>query len=414
MKNTRSARIAALFVAVLVIGSASSASALSVAEIQAQIQFLLGQIAALGQSAGQTQSTVVGPVSQQRICMMMYRNLSFGSRGDDVVALQEFLRSEGYLSANATGYFGPATRAALARWQASQGIAAVGALGPMTRERIGLLCGEGGGGGIGVCTKEYRPVCGAKPIVCITTPCNPIQQTYGNRCMMLSDGATFLYEGSCRDTSTNPENDPRCKTWDDACHTWVRDVPGGRARTLPDTRTCASSQYPLFCKEYFDDSDNKAPTISSFSGPTSLAVNASGTWTIQASDPENGQLTYDIRWGDEGKFYRPNDMVAVNVIHQTTFTHAYSSAGTYTVSVVVRDAAGQEARTTSTVRIGSEPTYCTMEYAPVCGQPPEPACRHSIPACMMPDFPPQTYGNRCVMNAAGATFLYAGQCSGTY
>jgi peptidoglycan hydrolase-like protein with peptidoglycan-binding domain len=31
------------------------------------------------------------------------------------------------------------------------------------------------------CTKEYKPVCGAKQVVCIKAPCNPIQQTYGNR-----------------------------------------------------------------------------------------------------------------------------------------------------------------------------------------------------------------------------------------
>ena len=364
MKNTRSARIAALFVAVLVIGSASSASALSVAEIQAQIQSLLGQIAALGQSAGQTQTTVASPVSQQRICMMMYRNLSFGSRGDDVVALQEFLRAEGYFSANATGYFGPMTAQAVAKWQASQGVSAVGSFGPMSRERVRLWCGlPGQGGGWSGCTKEYAPVCGAKPIVCITTPCNPIQQTYGNRCMMLSDGATYLHDGACR-----------------------------------------------------GDSGNMPPTISSSSGPTTLNVNQLGTWTIQASDPENGQLTYSITWGDEQIFPVPMASMAAreSFVQTTTFTHTYNSAGTYTVVVRVQDDSGQLAQTTTSVRVGPETVYCTMEYAPVCGQPPEPACRHSIPACMMPDFPPQTYGNRCVMNAAGATFLYAGPCSGTY
>ncbi len=54
------------------------------------------------------------------------------------------------------------------------------------------------------CTMEYAPVCGLKPIVCITTPCNPIQQTYSNRCMMSADGATLSYEGACRPTPPVP------------------------------------------------------------------------------------------------------------------------------------------------------------------------------------------------------------------
>ena len=181
--------------------------------------------------------------------------------------------------------------------------------------------------------------------------------------MMLSDGATFLYEGVC---------------WD-----------GG---------------------------GNRPPTISSFSGPTTLNVNQSGTWTIQASDPENGPLTYNVTWGDEQFVPLPMASYAARdmFVQTTTFTHAYSSAGTYMVTVRVQDGSGQLAQTTTTVRVGPEPVYCTMEYAPVCGQPPEPACRKTPPYCMMPDFPPQTYGNRCMLEAAGATFLYAGQCSGTY
>lgn len=52
---------------------------------------------------------------------------------------------------------------------------------------------------------------------------------------------------------------------------------------------------------------------------------------------------------------------------------------------------------------------CTEEYAPVCWEPPMPDC---LPwrACveMMPL--PKTYSNKCYMNAAGATYLYAGEC----
>jgi hypothetical protein len=170
-----------------------------------------------------------------------------------------------------------------------------------------------------------------------------------------------------------------------------------------------------YCTAYFDvQSSNQPPSISSFSGPTSLAMNAMGTWSIQASDPENQQLSYRVTWGDEYSNllpYASMGMTSDAFVQTTTFTHAYASAGTYTVTILVHDAAGKEAKTSTTVQVGAVPVACTLQYDPVCGQPPEPACRHSIPACMMATPGPQTYGNWCMLNAAGATFLYSGQCN---
>lgn len=70
------------------------------------------------------------------------RDLSSGSRGDDVRALQRFLNVEGFTVAPSgpgsfgqeTDYFGPLTRGALARWQAAHGVyPAAGYFGPRTR-----------------------------------------------------------------------------------------------------------------------------------------------------------------------------------------------------------------------------------------------------------------------------------------
>ncbi len=488
-KNIRNVFIASLLSATIISSAvfASPASALTVDELQSQIKELLSKVSTLqeqlkvalqsqGQGSGQSDIQVT---AVPRICKIMPQYaLALGTRGDEVRGLQEFLKSEGFLNADATGFFGSLTRDALSRWQVSQGIPGVGIAGPMTREKLFARCGrtdlltvnptsgkaplqvtvtskigdansyrpsaadgqdvlidfgdgterqwvhcdtiandqfggqtmggtcinpvsfthtysangtytvkllQAGGMCVGgcperiiatsyvtvgdapvACTKEYRPVCGAKQVVCIKAPCNPVPQTYGNRCMMQADGASYLYDGACTDNGSN-----------------------------------------------------KPPVVSSFGGPTKLSVNENGTWTIQASDPESGYLSYAITWGDE--FIGPNwgsgSASAKNALDQTaTFTHSYAKAGTYTVTVIVSDSAGAQSKTSATVQVGSEAVACTMEYVPVCGRPT--GCMDTCPAgmyctmmCRLHD--PVTYGNRCMMNAAGAEFLYEGQCSAT-
>lgn len=68
------------------------------------------------------------------------RNLTVGSSGDDVVALQTWLEQKGFLVMPigvTKGYFGGITKAALAKYQISVGInPAVGYFGPITRGKI--------------------------------------------------------------------------------------------------------------------------------------------------------------------------------------------------------------------------------------------------------------------------------------
>jgi hypothetical protein len=210
-----------------------------------------------------------------------------------------------------------------------------------------------------VCTKEYKPVCGGKPIVCITTPCNPIPTTYGNRCSMSADGASFLYEGECR--SENPADDPQCKAWYDGCNSCARNAPGEPAACT--LKYCVAPG-KAYCTARFTDATNKPPVISGFSGPTILQEDATGTWTIKAKDPEGGTLSYQVWWGDEN-VYASNYTTATAArafTQSTSFTHAYSNPGTYTVQVTVRDSAGSEAKSSSTVRVdGSQGTICTTD-----------------------------------------------------
>jgi hypothetical protein len=111
------------------------------ADLQAQITALLAQIAALQAQAGGSASAST----------TFTRDLTIGSSGADVTALQNWLIKGGFaIPAGATGYFGAQTAAALAKYQASVGISpAAGYFGPITRAKVN---GSAGGTGTGTGT----------------------------------------------------------------------------------------------------------------------------------------------------------------------------------------------------------------------------------------------------------------------
>ncbi len=114
------------------------ASAQTTAELTAQINSLLAMIAQLqAQIAGTTPTTGAG--------MMFTSDLTIGSTGAEVTALQQWLVSKGYLvmpAGVAYGYFGPLTQSALAKYQAEAGISpAVGYFGPITRAKVNAMAG---------------------------------------------------------------------------------------------------------------------------------------------------------------------------------------------------------------------------------------------------------------------------------
>ncbi|MDO8553000.1 MAG: IPT/TIG domain-containing protein [bacterium] len=95
-------------------------------------------------------SSLQGAVSSSnpaRPCKALAIGLRFGMRdqapGGDIEYLQNFLIQEGYLNVNATGFFGPLTFRAVTNFQASNGISAIGLVGPMTRAAINARrCGN--------------------------------------------------------------------------------------------------------------------------------------------------------------------------------------------------------------------------------------------------------------------------------
>lgn len=87
-------------------------------------------------ASAQTQATA-------SVAFTFTRDLTIGSVGADVTALQTLLINRGFgIPAGATGYFGAQTQAALARYQAANGIApAAGYFGPITRAHVAANVG---------------------------------------------------------------------------------------------------------------------------------------------------------------------------------------------------------------------------------------------------------------------------------
>lgn len=121
---------AALCIATLVLPAFASAATIS--ELRVLIDALTAQIQALQ-----------NPPTNS--CIILKRNLSAGSHGNDVATLQHFLIAQKLLSADsATAYFGKLTQKAVEQWQIQNNIVSngspsstgFGAVGPKTRKAL--------------------------------------------------------------------------------------------------------------------------------------------------------------------------------------------------------------------------------------------------------------------------------------
>src|SRR3989344_1286398 len=103
------------------------------AELQARINALLAQLA-----------TLQGGTATTTTACSFTRSLTMSSTGADVTCLQNYLTGTGHFTfaGGATGSFGSITKAAVAAWQAANGVApAVGYFGPISQARYSAVAG---------------------------------------------------------------------------------------------------------------------------------------------------------------------------------------------------------------------------------------------------------------------------------
>jgi len=122
-----------------------------------------------------------------------------GSKSQNVRALQEKLREFGFYDKLLDSDYGPATVAAVRRFQSTHGLNPDGIAGPKTF--AGILSSVGKGttpidSGSVFCGAAYQPVCGIK---------DGSQKTFSNRCLLDSTDYEYSHADVCeREDETDP------------------------------------------------------------------------------------------------------------------------------------------------------------------------------------------------------------------
>lgn len=139
-KNIATALVGSVLVLALSFSFVTPAKADMLSDLQAQVQALLAQIATLG--GGSTTTSGAG-------CYAFTMTHQQGQSGGEIMWIQKFLNSHGAQIAasgagspgNETAYYGGLTKAALAKWQAANGVSpAAGYWGPVTRAKVASVC----------------------------------------------------------------------------------------------------------------------------------------------------------------------------------------------------------------------------------------------------------------------------------
>lgn len=139
-KNVATVLVGSVLVLALSFAFVTPAKADMLSDLQAQVQALLAQIAALG--GGSTTTSGAG-------CYAFTQSHQQGQSGGEIMWVQKFLNSHGAQVAasgagspgNETAYFGAMTKAAVAKFQAANGITpAAGYWGPITIAKAKSLC----------------------------------------------------------------------------------------------------------------------------------------------------------------------------------------------------------------------------------------------------------------------------------
>jgi hypothetical protein len=355
-----------------------------VASDSVRLEQLKSQLAALLKQVEESRKEIKELESRSPdFCFNFDATLSLGSRGSAVVALHKVLAREGFAVSSPEGQFDEETAAAVTGLQ--------------EKYRGEILTPSGLKFGTGVVGKGTRAKL-QQLYACVKPPVGSLKvlSPNGGESWKLGSTQTITWQGSPELRVAPALYDVYLEYWYPPCKGAVCPMysylsPRAIAKNVStnsiqwlvgdaigDTNAlnpgyyfirvcesggalkCDSSNDKFNIYDTPDTTSNKPPVIYGFEAPTQLKVGATGTWSVKASDPENGSLSYTIEWGDRA-VDAPAGMMPYPVQEsskqQSSFTHAYSYPGEYKVIITVRDSAGATAQSSATTVVvaGEDP-----------------------------------------------------------
>jgi PKD repeat protein len=373
------------FAALAIIGLPFVTSAATAAELQAQAQVLLQQVAALqaqlGAQAGTTGSGSAAPVVISSAgCPQLGVTLRVGSTGSDVSRLQQFLARDPsvYPEGTVSGYFGALTQAAVQRWQVKYNIVSSGTpettgygqVGPRTAAAMSLQCSTTVGGGGAVNTPaptvggfiQVSPISGNAPLsVNITATVNTV-----NSC------GTAVYTLDFGD-GTIPQNIP---VGQNACAQFAQTYThlylyGGMYVVKLSSGTHQTSATVVVSGAGAPAAQTLPPetiTANPTSGQVPLAVVFSGLLTgADAGWCQNGcSDTLDFGDGSSALVALPQ---ASNGTRSFSVSHTYTGTGTYTAKLYQGQAGTNAPLVGNPITISASVNPATFSYGPFAVSP---------------------------------------------
>jgi len=94
---------------------------------------------------------------------------------------------------------------------------------------------------------------------------------------------------------------------------------------------------------------DQPPTIATFTGPSAISPGEIGFWSLKVNDADDSYARYIIQWGDGSS--TPSARLACGITYDRSFSHTYSSSGTYTVTLSVTDEHGSATATQATTSV---------------------------------------------------------------